>query len=89
MGPDDLKRISGLLEKTDASISLSVNLGDYNPERAADLVKHGARIFGKCLVAVSIGNEPNGFAPQHGPGPCATTQRLHGRSLRGGRRRCG
>lgn len=63
VGPDDFKRINGLLEKTDGAISLSVNLGDYNPERAADLVKHGVQIFGKRLVAVTIGNEPNGFAP--------------------------
>ncbi|MGA7206454.1 MAG: hypothetical protein WBX27_17715 [Specibacter sp.] len=63
VGPDDLTRINGLLEKADAYISLSVNLGDYDPERAADLAKYGAQIFGKRLVAITIGNEPNGFAP--------------------------
>ncbi|MHA7178308.1 hypothetical protein ACX80D_16855 [Arthrobacter sp. Sr24] len=63
VGPDDFKRVNGLLEKTDAYISLSVNLGDYNPERAADLAKYGVQIFGKRLLAITIGNEPNGFAP--------------------------
>ncbi|WP_261388280.1 hypothetical protein [Arthrobacter alpinus] len=63
VGPDDFTRINGLLEKADAYISLSVNLGDYNPERAADLAKYGEQIFGKRLLAITIGNEPNGFAP--------------------------
>lgn len=63
VGPDDFTRVNGLLEAADAYISLSVNLGDYNPDRAADLAKYGAQIFGKRLLAITIGNEPNGFAP--------------------------
>lgn len=63
VGPDDFTRVNGLLEKADAYISLSVNLGDYNPDRAADLAKYGTKIFGKRLLAITIGNEPNGFAP--------------------------
>lgn len=63
VGPDDFKRINALLENADAYISLSVNLGDYNPARAADLAKYGTQIFGKRLVAITLGNEPNGFAP--------------------------
>ncbi|MEV8182950.1 hypothetical protein [Specibacter sp. NPDC078692] len=63
VGPDDFTRVNGLLEAADAYISLSVNLGDYNPDRAADLAKYGAQIFGERLLAITIGNEPNGFAP--------------------------
>lgn len=61
VGPADLERINGMLEAADAYISLSVDLGHYNPSRAADMVKHGAEIFGDRLVAVTIGNEPNGY----------------------------
>lgn len=60
-GPADLERINGMLVAADAYISLSVDLGHYNPQRAADMVKHGAAIFGDRLVAVTIGNEPNGY----------------------------
>ncbi|MFC8304522.1 hypothetical protein ACFUCV_12670 [Specibacter sp. NPDC057265] len=60
-GPEDLQRIMGMLEAADAYISLSVDLGHYNPERAADMAKYGAEIFGDRLVAITIGNEPNGF----------------------------
>lgn len=60
-GPEDLKRIKGMLDAADAYVTLSVDLGHYDPERAADMVKHGAEIFGNRLAAVTIGNEPNGF----------------------------
>lgn len=61
VGPDDLKRIKGMLDAADAYITLSVDLGHYDPVRAADLVKYGAEIFGNRLAAVTLGNEPNGF----------------------------
>ncbi|MHA7303918.1 hypothetical protein ACX80E_01520 [Arthrobacter sp. TMN-49] len=60
-GPEDLKRIKGMLDAADAYVSLSVDLGHYDPARAADMVKYGSEIFGARLVAVTIGNEPNGF----------------------------
>ncbi len=59
--PADLARINTLLEAGDASIALTVDLGHYNPDRAADMVKHAADIFGDRLLSVTIGNEPNGY----------------------------
>lgn len=60
-GPDDLKRIKGMLDAADAYASLSVDLGHFDPARAADMAKFGAEILGDRLVAITIGNEPNGF----------------------------
>lgn len=60
-GPQDLKRIMGMLQAADAYISVSVDLGHYDPARAADMMKHAAQIFGDRLIAVTLGNEPNGF----------------------------
>ena len=60
-GPEDLRRIKGMLDAADAYITLSVDLGHFDPARAADMVKHGAEIFGNRLAAVTLGNEPNGF----------------------------
>ncbi|PXA64214.1 hypothetical protein CVS29_16450 [Arthrobacter psychrochitiniphilus] len=42
---------------------MSVTWATTPPEQAAALVKPGAQIYGKCQVAVTIDNEPNGFAP--------------------------
>ncbi|MHA7221512.1 hypothetical protein ACX80S_04185 [Arthrobacter sp. RHLT1-20] len=59
--PADLERVNSLLTAADATISLTVDLGHYDPARAADMAKHAARIFGARLVSVTVGNEPNGF----------------------------
>lgn len=59
--PADLERVKALLDKTNSFITLPVDLGHYDPARAADLAKYGAQIFGKRLLAITIGNEPNGF----------------------------
>ncbi|WP_306916662.1 MULTISPECIES: hypothetical protein [unclassified Arthrobacter] len=61
VGPDDLARVNKLLVAGDATISLTVDLGHYNPARAADMVKHASEIFGDRLLSITIGNEPNGF----------------------------
>ncbi len=61
VGPDDLSRINTLLEAGDARIALTVDLGHYNPARAADMAKHAAEIFGDRLLSITIGNEPNGY----------------------------
>jgi hypothetical protein len=61
VGPDDLARVNTLLVAGNATISLTVDLGHYNPARAADMVKHASQIFGDRLLSVTIGNEPNGF----------------------------
>jgi hypothetical protein len=61
VGPQDLARVNGLLEAVNAKLSLTVDLGHFDPARAADMVKHASTIFGDRLISVTIGNEPNGF----------------------------
>jgi hypothetical protein len=61
VGPADLTRLNTLLEATGARVSLTVDLGHYDPARAADMMKHATAIFGPRLLSVTIGNEPNGF----------------------------
>ncbi|MGP4033767.1 hypothetical protein [Pseudarthrobacter sp. 1C304] len=61
VGPADLARLNTLLEAADATVSLTVDLGHYDPERAADMAKHAAEIFGPRLLSFTVGNEPNGF----------------------------
>ncbi|NUU29996.1 hypothetical protein [Arthrobacter sp. C9C5] len=60
--PADLERVATLLNATNAKISLTVDLGHYDPDRAADMIKNASRIFGKRLLSFTVGNEPNGFA---------------------------
>ena len=61
VGPEDLVRLKTLLEAGDAKVSLTVDLGHYNPDRAADMVKNASEILGERLLSVTVGNEPNGF----------------------------
>ena len=61
VGPDDLTRVNKLLVAGDATIALTVDLGHFNPARAADMVKYASQIFGDRLLSITIGNEPNGF----------------------------
>lgn len=66
--PEDLNRVARTVEKVDASVTLGIPLGDYDPERGADMVTHAKQAFGSHLLAVSIGNEPNGFTADHREG---------------------
>ena len=59
--PADLQRINTLLVAADATISLTVDLGNFDPARAGDMAKHAADIFGARLESITVGNEPNGF----------------------------
>ncbi|TLM72957.1 hypothetical protein FDW81_11435 [Pseudarthrobacter sp. NamB4] len=61
VGPDDLIRVNTLLEAADAQVALTVDLGHYEPDRAADMVKNADAILGDRLLSVTIGNEPNGY----------------------------
>jgi hypothetical protein len=61
VGPADLTRVNTLLAAGDAKVSLTVDLGHYNPDRAADMVKHASQIFGERLLSITVGNEPNGY----------------------------
>ncbi|MCC3282497.1 hypothetical protein [Arthrobacter caoxuetaonis] len=63
--PADLERVNTLLTALDATINLTVDLGNYDPARAADMAAHADRIFGDRLVGITVGNEPNGY-PKNG-----------------------
>lgn len=66
--PKDLERVKTLVDAIDGTVNLTVDLGHYDPARAADMSRHAARIFGKRLVGLTIGNEPNGY-PNNGLRP--------------------
>lgn len=61
VGPADLVRLNTLLEAADANVALTVDLGHYNPVRAADMARHASEILGERLLSITIGNEPNGY----------------------------
>ena len=83
VGPDDLERLRRLADATDVTITLGIPLGDFDPDRGADMAAHAQQILGDALVAVSIGNEPNGYTRGRGAEP-PPARRLVGR-----RRQCG
>lgn len=60
--PADLERLKRLVDVVGSEVTISVPLGDFDPERGADMAAHAHRILGDSLVGVSIGNEPNGYA---------------------------
>ncbi len=59
--PADLERVNTLLEAADATVGMTVDLGNYDPARAADMAKYASEIFKTRLVSITVGNEPNGF----------------------------
>lgn len=59
--PADLQRLGRTLRAVDATCTIVLDLGHYDPERAADMAFHAHEALGDRLVAVTIGNEPNGF----------------------------
>ncbi|EWS81418.1 hypothetical protein BF93_16545 [Brachybacterium phenoliresistens] len=59
--PADLQRVAAAAEAADASVTITLDLGHDDPQRAADMAAHAREAFGRRLLAVSIGNEPNGF----------------------------
>jgi hypothetical protein len=61
VGPADLTRLKTLLTAGDAKVTLTVDLGHYNPARAADMVRNASQILGDRLLSITVGNEPNGF----------------------------
>ncbi|SMY12848.1 hypothetical protein BJEO58_02456 [Brevibacterium jeotgali] len=65
--PEDLERLRKLTDATDAKVTLGLPLGDFDPERGADMAAHAQQSLGDALVAVSIGNEPNGFTVEGEP----------------------
>ncbi|MFD2759277.1 hypothetical protein [Gulosibacter faecalis] len=65
--PADLERVAAVAHEIDAEVTLVVDLGHDDPDRAADMVKHAYAAFGDSLLAITIGNEPNGYSPEAQP----------------------
>lgn len=59
--PADLERIAAVADEVDATVTIDLDLGHDDPARAADMAAHAHEAFGDRLLAVAIGNEPNGF----------------------------
>jgi hypothetical protein len=59
--PANLERLRALLDAAGWQAVLTVNLGHFEPRRAASEAQAAARILGPRLRAIEIGNEPNGF----------------------------
>ena len=65
--PEDLERVAAVAEEVDASVTIDLDLGHDDPARAADMAAHEKQAFGDRLLAVAIGNEPNGFSHENQP----------------------
>ena len=65
--PEDLERVASVADEVDAQITIVLDLGHDDAERAADMAAHAQEIFGKRLLAVAIGNEPNGYFHDNQP----------------------
>ena len=59
--PADLSVLHGLLTATGWRVLLGVDLGHFEPARAADEARYAKKILGKDLLGIEIGNEPNGY----------------------------
>lgn len=59
--PVDLEHLRQLLDAAGWQAVFTVNLGHFDPRRAASEAQAAARILGPRLRAIEIGNEPNAF----------------------------
>jgi hypothetical protein len=59
--PADLDALRGLLRATGWRVLLGVNLGHFEPARAADEARFAKAILGSELAGIEIGNEPDDF----------------------------
>ncbi|WP_146238900.1 hypothetical protein [Arthrobacter livingstonensis] len=59
--PDTLKNLKNLLDQGNARVLMAVDMGHYDPARAADFAKWAHKILGNRMVGISLGNEPNGY----------------------------
>jgi hypothetical protein len=59
--PGDLSELHALLRATGWKTLLGVDLGHFEPGRAADEVRNARRILGTTLLGVEIGNEPDAY----------------------------
>ena len=60
--PTDLYALRGLLAATGWRVLLGVDLGHFEPARAADEAHHAQKILGERLLGIEIGNEPDEFS---------------------------
>lgn len=65
--PEDLERVARVANDVDAQVTIALDLGHDDAARAADMAAHAQEIFGERLLAVAIGNEPNGYFHQNQP----------------------
>ncbi len=59
--PADLGRLRRLLDAANWQTIFTVNLGHFEPQRAASEARAAAAILGPRLHSIEIGNEPNAF----------------------------
>jgi hypothetical protein len=59
--PADLSALSGLMQATRWKVLLGVDLGHFEPTRAADEARYAKAILGNHLLGIEIGNEPDDF----------------------------
>lgn len=60
--PAVLSQLASLLRATGWRVILGVDLGHFDPARAAGEVHAAAETFGSRLMGVEVGNEPNNYA---------------------------
>jgi hypothetical protein len=60
--PADLVRLGELLSAANWRVILGVDLGHFEPSRAASEARVAQSILGPRLLGIEIGNEPNGYA---------------------------
>jgi hypothetical protein len=59
--PADLSALRGLLAATGWRVLLGVDLGHFEPERAANEARYAQQILGRDLLGIEIGNEPGSY----------------------------
>ena len=57
--PDKLQHLAAIAKSTGWKVILAVNLKHRDPARAADEARSAQQIFGRSLLAIEVGNEPN------------------------------
>jgi hypothetical protein len=60
--PSDLVALHGLLLATGWRVLLGVDLGHFEPTRAANEAVYAQQILGESLLGIELGNEPNDFS---------------------------
>ena len=63
--PVDLSVLHGLLAATGWKVLLGVDLGHFEPARAADEARYAREILGAYLLGIEMGNEPNGYSEKN------------------------